>query len=119
MRYTRIERDQIAEAFSICKRYLAPSYEGRGGKEIFICFALGMVSHRDSDFQNATELAGEVIRHRLGCFSNVDTWLNHELRYPPELRTRTNDDVWTRQRCDLIQAYRHRWVDALIEEFIK
>lgn len=99
-KYTKKQRKQIAAALRQAKKKLPWSKEPNARYNI--CYALSN-SH-------GANLARGIIEDRLGDLSYVTSWLWHAGYLPAAYE----DWDWTE-----IQAYRHRWVDALIEEFSK
>jgi hypothetical protein len=96
----------MADALEAALPYL---WDGEAGGDlrrgcIYICNALDRVA----DKSNGAEMAQREISRRLRC-STVSTWLKfHGHASPDSLRSDPT-----------IQAYRRRWMLALIEEFRK
>lgn len=100
MNYTPEERRQIADAFRAAKPRLATTHDERGGKVKLICFAIALTASESS-----ARLAKQVIMERLAPWDNLWDWLirNNCLQSPGD--------------AAYIQEHRHRWLDALIQEF--
>ena len=101
-------RKQIAAAFKAAKRHLQGPC--RRGEELtkthMICYALNQSERRGQASRKTIDAAKRVIMRRLSpCFS-CGTWLQNTQGVPARHLTFNN-----------LQAYRHRWLDALIEEF--
>lgn len=96
--FSKDERRLIVGALTACKPYLAKTERDirDGSKRMFICHALNHSWHSGAD------LAKKVIMTRLAGNPTVGQWLHRR------------GLVGTRVE---IQQYRHRWVDALIQEF--
>lgn len=94
--YTPEERKQIASALKYAKRKL--SHTGFDTKNNHICFAL-------SDSVGAN-MARSIIMRRLGKAGSVTYWLGQKGLIK----------IYGYNKS-LVQAYRHRWLNALIEEF--
>lgn len=97
------DRLAIAQALKNAKPYLS---RGNDDKEEFICFSieLGMRTAR-----KPARLAKHVIMERLdGCFTAED-WLKYTVGIA----------AVNRAGFVALQAWRHRWLDSLIEEFSK
>ncbi len=71
-----------------------------------ICYALDHAARANPYLMYHADDARTVIRNRLGRHTTVDAWLMNELKVPIEQLVIEN-----------LQAYRHRWLQALIEEF--
>jgi hypothetical protein len=104
---------KTSEAFKQAKQRLKPL-----GPTQFICHALAeaaydrSVTSTDFDWHNIykTERLGfrtaiKVITARIGSESPLDVWLG------------VQGIPWSDKTPDQMQAYRHRWLDALIAEF--
>ena len=102
------ERKEIAEIFRQAKKVLAKdrydcsSYRvnGHAQYETYICHAIEKVG----GFARYPALA--VIQARLGNVYSLESWV---IRNIPSIHFPVD--------ADEMQAYRHRWLDALIEEF--
>jgi hypothetical protein len=106
---------KTSEAFKLAKQRLLPV-----GRCTFICHALAEAAYDRSVMSSTfdwhavykTEKAGfktaiKTIANRIGSDSPVDVWLNQQ-----------GIPVWEmHDRREQLQAYRHRWLDALIAEF--
>ncbi len=79
----------------------------------FICAALAQ-AHTNGEITYKTLIkARSVIMRRLAPCPSVPVWLDTSVGFDYKYYSVRNHAFWTQQ----IQAYRHRWVDALIEEF--
>lgn len=110
--YTPTQRAEMHEAFVSAKQRMWISASDRGKYSSYICYSLPPTISAEC-MRNCLDL----IKSRLGRFSNsikpaydhdVDSWLFHVAKIPSEQLTYNN-----------VQAYRHRWLDSLIEEFSK
>ena len=104
--YTKMERKAIAKMLTAAKKYL---WDGQCKKTknmgVCICFAID-TAWQDEQYGLGGFLARQVISHRLGNETAVEGWLHREAKVPMHLLAPIN-----------VQPYRHRWVDALIQEF--
>lgn len=109
MKLTKEERLAVGEAFKAAKKYL---YSGKGDMgpkhRNHICYSLVLAQNYNMNLADAAFTAMDIVSSRLGKSSTVTSWLNKQKEVNP-------DDMTTKN----IQAYRHRWLDALIEEFSK
>jgi hypothetical protein len=106
---------KTSDAFKLAKQRLRPL-----GPTQFICHALAEAAYDRSimaaDFdwhvvlttqKSGFKTAIKTITNRIGSDSPVDVWLN-----------RQGIPVWEmHDHREQMQAYRHRWLDALIAEF--
>ena len=104
-----IDRQEIAEIFRQAKKVLAKNrsdcdYRFNGGSphEEFICHAIERVGR----YSYYRDPALAVIQSRLGDVLSLESWV---IRNVPSAGYPVDKDE--------MQAYRHRWLDALIEEF--
>lgn len=105
MTYTKKQRAEIATAFRAAKKYLAVDHRTRGGKlSRYICYALQAADGHYSGKRRARE----IITTRLGGESSVRGYLLYVVGIPARQLS-----------IEKIQAFRHRWLDSLIEEFSK
>lgn len=109
--YTKAQRRLICEAFKAAKPYLAHTVQEyhNCGKQMGICYAM---------FRSGGPgryLAWNVIEDRLKGHDTVDAWLHANVINARRALNRRGYEA----RTELIQEYRHRWLDALIEEFSK
>lgn len=75
----------------------------------YICASISRCLLRKATTQHDIHLcrkAKDLIMRRLGAYSYVDTWLEAHLKVPKKHLTFQN-----------IQAYRHRWLDHLADEY--
>ena len=104
--YTKEQRKAIAKMLTAAKKYL---WDGQGKKpqymRVCICFAI-QAAWQDEQYNLGGTLARRVIHQRLGNEALVEGWLYREAKVPKHLIAPIN-----------VQPYRHRWVDALIQEF--
>ncbi|ACV50196.1 conserved hypothetical protein [Delftia phage PhiW-14] len=83
-------------------------------KSIYVCHAVVAV-HRsgvNAKERRACMFAGEYIRSLLGKHYTVRQWL---LEHCPEFKA-MGEDQW-QIRIDLVQAYRHRWLTHMADQF--
>lgn len=102
---TRIANYGIASAFRAAKDFLATTWQGQE-KEQCICFAIIKAYTRGRITAQQSSAARGVITDRIGREAYVTEWLREALGLPAF--PGTND-----QRM----AYRHAWLDSLIDEF--
>ena len=100
----------LSKAFVAAKEYLASAgeYYSRTKQE-FICHALRDAQIGGRITKQARELATSVVMDRIYNHRTVQGWL-YTNGYLP-------GDLPPRKTFNLCQEYRHRWLDALIEEF--
>lgn len=100
---------EIAEAFRAAKKRLARERnEWRMGQKYeFICHAL---RHSTPAGNQATK----IVNARLDSCGTVTSWV---ITYAPGAKELANTDPV--KFDNEVQAFRHRWLDALIEEFSK
>jgi len=120
MSFDRYEHERcvgIVAALKACKQFLRNGKElglmviadpiPNVIKEFNICFAInsaaaaGLITRRQADY------AINHIMRMLGGHYSVGTWLNDQI----------DGLCGNPQRAELLQDYRHRWVDAMIVEF--
>lgn len=80
------------------------------GRVTFICFAICLPGEEPTLGQC---MARDMIMSRLQGYSTVVSWLSTN---SPKFCVEASV-LGMRAMDDAIQAYRHRWLDALIEEF--
>jgi len=99
----------IANAFRLAKQRLARNSEElfAPGASRYICYALADVTLPWGVLNNASN----VVCDRIRPYAFLEDWLNAKI---PDY-----DCLEYEERRDNVQAYRHRWLDALIEEFSK
>lgn len=100
------ERKAVAQAFAAAKLRLS---NGRTHRTNFICWALDHAIYDGLTTGISGAKAKKIIETRLGNCSSVTEWLAKNV--VPEHALRGNISAVE------IQQYRHRWLDALIEEF--
>lgn len=109
-----VPKQEIANAFRNCRRYLRRE-EDVGLKESsrtsWICSALQISADKGWSTREGVAAAVDIIEERLGDHAFVTTWLHENV---PEFKKLVGDP---RERQ--AQAYRHRWVEAMAEEFSK
>jgi hypothetical protein len=99
-----ITNKQIAEGLRSSLKHLRPgNLEHTNYLTSCICFAVENEHGFNSELYNAIR---DIIHERLGRWISVPTYIRNELNIPESEQTPEN-----------IQAYRHAWVHALIEEF--
>ena len=100
MKFTKEQRKEICASLKQAKKRVCYGYSHNNEHKLrHICFALWFT-------ENGGELACEVIHTRLGDRQNVRDYLMYDVGVPEYQLTQEN-----------IQAFRHRWLDSLIEEF--
>ena len=105
----KANRKKIHEALVAAKPYLWDGKQSHCETEhLYICFAIDHAEDHAGLPWRCGVLAEEEIARRLQPEIAVHSWLRYKAKIPKELLTEKN-----------VQAYRHRWLDALIEEFSK
>jgi len=109
-KFTKEQRKEIAAVFRAAKKYLwnGRAYGPNPGNWVYICFAIDDTRRQGGKSGQAADNATSVIQDRLTPRGCVDSWLAHEAKVDVSLLHPAN-----------VQAYRHRWLNALIEEFSK
>lgn len=103
---TRNER--IVRALIRAKRRLSETY-AIGSKDQFICFALYRTVEWDGGSYNDYLDARNLVLERLAPFNCVEDWLKANIGHKAFYAARQKNQ-------DVIQEYRHLWLDALIKE---
>jgi hypothetical protein len=107
----RVTRENIHQVLVDTKWHLGHSaYRGSG--HTFMCFAVEDAARQLVRMygSNLEVAARNVITDRLGRHRTVETWLEEVVGKRRVARAKEKDP-------DVIQKFRHRWLDALIEEF--
>ena len=99
---------QIVEAFRNAKPMLSSSYHTTGLR--YICWAIEDGNRIGGNITLGGFAAKAVINNRLGDSVMVHEWLAKHVPGAKAVIIKDKTGV-------VMQAYRHRWVDALIEEF--
>lgn len=106
-KYTKEQRSTFVKAFSAAKEYL---WSGKGKRKDIqktaICFALARACYSEKIKHDEFQKARRLIEYRLGGHATVTSFLRFG---------QCIDSVLLNDRN--IQAYRHRWLKALIKEF--
>jgi len=71
----------------------------------YVCWA---VENANGQSKSVTHLISDMIHDRISPFASVRGWLLNNSNIPEKKLTRKN-----------LQAYRHAWLQSLIEEFSK
>lgn len=108
--YTKKNRALIHAALVAAKPRLRTRQ--RDTRVTHICFAIAFPGEKRTAGQR---MAQNMIMSRLRQWSSVGSWLVHKVPGFDEWVEHASE----RQYYDNLQAYRHRWLDALIEEFSK
>lgn len=103
-------RERILRALRAAKQPLSDTYR-IGEAEQYICFALYRTVRFGASSYGDYILAKEMIMERLAPFNCVEDWL--KLKGVGLASYYAAVD----QNPDVVQKYRHRWLDALIKEF--
>jgi hypothetical protein len=107
---TTDQRQLILKGLKAARHFVSKTYRN-GGKEQFICHALIQVQHRGGKWAAPALLASALIMERVTrdhfC---IEAWLRHHIGEDAFYAASAADP-------DCVQKYRHRWLDALIEEF--
>lgn len=103
------KNQSIVAAFRAAKRHLSETYYYIDGCQ-HICRALDTARDRGEASQNGVADAQQVIWERLTpAHYTLEDWLDAHI----------GEEAVEGAPFDSVQQYRHRWVDALIEEFSK
>jgi hypothetical protein len=109
-----MNRKAICAALVAAKKLVSHTYRNRD-KEQFICHALARVRHRTSDLQMMVgcDEAERIIMKRITTrWYTVEHWLENKIGWATfEAARNANRNV--------VQEYRHLWLDSLIKEFSK
>lgn len=107
-KFTKKQRKEIASVFRAAKKYLwdGKSCGTKPGTWDYICFAIDDTLKKSSKPYEAVANATYVIQARLTPRGCVESWLANEANVDNSLLRPAN-----------VQAYRHRWLNALIKEF--
>lgn len=107
-KFTKEQRKEIAAVFRAAKKYLwdGKAYGPNPGSWVYICFAIDETLRKSGKSSQAAANATSVIQARLGSRSCIESWLAHVAKVGVSLLHPAN-----------VQAYRHRWLKALIKEF--
>lgn len=104
------ERELILKGLKAAKPFLSMHYI-TGAKEQFICWALIRVERQGGEWVALAQLASKLVMARVTrnhfC---IEEWLKHHIGEEAFDAARAADP-------DCVQKYRHRWLDALIEEY--
>lgn len=101
-------RERILRALKAAKQPLSDTYM-IGEREQYICFALYQtVRFGASSYEDYLD-AKNLVMKRLAPFNCVEEWLRANVGLKSYYAAKE-------QNQDVIQEYRHRWLDALIEE---
>lgn len=102
-------RERILRALKAAKQPLSDTYM-IGEREQYICFALYQTVRFGASSYEDYRDAKNLVMKRLAPFNCVEEWLKanvgHKAFYAAQQKNQ-----------DVVQEYRHRWLDALIEEF--
>lgn len=103
------KRKLILSALTAAKPFVAEFSYPYGEKYQFICHAIQRATLERLCSLEAGELAEEMILERLNGVITVECWLGRNV---PGYRDYNHHP-------HAVQQYRHRWLNALIEEFSK
>ena len=104
-------------ALRCAKGYL---WDGKGGwdkytsdlcTQVYICDSIKRAYRAEEITQKASIAAVKLVTSRLAPEVSVGSWLHKNVGYQIKYGNRHN--AYHRQ----VQAYRHRWLDALIKEY--
>jgi hypothetical protein len=103
---------QIACALRACVRYLDKSgdYDRQTiDNNEFVCWALDTTVSKGLCSEETVAAAKHMIEQRLKPYNHVEAWLASKghLSY---------NDTTVRQRFNLVQDYRHLWVESMAKE---
>lgn len=104
-----VSRKQIHKALIKAKKHLARNNNEcywfvTSQRESYICYAIKYYIPNEE----VVDATRDIIERRLAPCGSVPQWLERVAKVPEHLLTTDN-----------VQAYRHRWLDSLIEEFSK
>ena len=104
-------------ALRAAKRYL---WDGTGGwdrylhdlvNRVYICDAISKAYYEEEITRKAMRTATALVTKRISPSGSVGQWLQANVGY--RVKFGKGHNAYYKQ----VQAYRHRWLDALIEEF--
>jgi L-amino acid N-acyltransferase YncA len=104
-------------ALRCAKKYL---WDGTGGWDkylhdlhgrVYICDSIRKAYHEEEITRKAMRTATALVMKRISPNGSVGQWLQANVGY--RVKFGKGHNAYYKQ----VQAYRHRWVDALIEEF--
>jgi hypothetical protein len=99
-------RALILDALLAAKPFLATTLPCC--KERYICTAISTASECGYSDAAGARLARAMIEERIAPLYTIESWLS--INVP---------DAYDARYKNVVQQYRHRWLDALIEEFSK
>lgn len=99
------KRQKVVRTLCEAKKLLDPPFGSFRGYR-FICIAINVARQEGIVTQCEADLTKKVIMRRLGRYISVEGYLRQKCNIGESRLTRRN-----------VQEFRHRWVDALIEEF--
>lgn len=109
---------KISEVFKKAKKHLSTDFK-QG-----ICLAIqdALFHYRDSETRASLHEAVSIVQERLGMWSYAHHWLGAKVLFGnrPVVYHEDRERVYEwahRQSEKSIQAWRHAWLDQLIEEF--
>lgn len=105
------EHKKLAEAFRLTKTLVKTNVEEPG--IMFVCVALNSLRIKGHISVPTYNLAKKVIEHRLAPATTLENWAINNI---PEVRMlmKQHDQKFVSRQ---LLAYKHRWIDSLIEEF--
>lgn len=104
---------KTSELLREAKRYLVGPDLDREGKTQMVCFAIGRVVNKKLIEDRRQQRLMQRIRIALSPYSTVCAWLHYEHGVPMRLLESPRTGRYT----PAMQAYRHRWLDSLINEY--
>lgn len=112
-----MKRSKIAEALREAKAFIRviPHGQVKYGnlqRNSFICHALDDAEGFGHITYLQLRMAKALIQKRLGCFDIVEDFLYHTVGHEAYAEATSKDPL-------VVQKYRLRWLDALIEEYSK
>lgn len=111
-KYTAEERKEIHKQLVAAKKRLLARHPILDGYELhktrYICVAIALAASPRGYATLDRFIACRMIQNRLRNFDSVEVWLRYKVGIDLSIVT-----------FNEIQKYRHRWLDALIEEFSK
>lgn len=105
----------LVTALKETKRYLGTESRVESGKSRFICHAADRIL---LPFRYVIAVQ-RLVQSRLGNCTTVESWLACNVKglNLNHLGVLSYTDTWQPVDPVEVQAYRHRWLDSLIEEF--
>lgn len=104
---------KTSEILREAKKHLVGPDLDRVGKTAMVCYAIGRVVNKKLIEDRRQQRLMQRIRIALHPYATVSAWLHYEHGVPMRLL----ECPRTGKHTPAVQAYRHRWLDALIQEY--